>query len=188
MPLKNKLKKFKTLLRVFLLVLCGVVVGMKLYMFNANSIVGNQLPMPFGYGMLVVMSGSMEPTISQGNLIIVNEPEEYEVDDVVVFQDGSMLVTHRIIEMSGNEVVTQGDANNVTDVPIDISAIRGNVIETLPGVGNIVLFFMSPKGIFILIALTLYTTESSFRKKREEDSKELENIKEEISRLKESEE
>ena len=44
------LKKWKTALRIVLLVVAGAVVGTNLYSWNAKSLMGNSLPMPFGCG------------------------------------------------------------------------------------------------------------------------------------------
>ena len=51
---------FKGVLRILVLIICGIVLGVNVYLANANSLVGNKLPMPFGYGSAVVLSGSME--------------------------------------------------------------------------------------------------------------------------------
>ena len=185
--MKNKKSKLSPLLRVAMLSLCGAVLGVNLYMFNANKLVGNKLPMPFGYGAAVVLSGSMEPAFSAGDLIIVKEATDYAVDDVVVYQDGNILVTHRIISIDGETVITQGDANNTPDAAIEKTAIKGEVVAILPAVGNVVSFLKTPVGIIGIIALTVFTTESSFRKEKEADSEELEKIKEEIRRLKNGE-
>ena len=53
-------KVLKYILRIFLLALCGAVIGFNIYSANANRLVGNQLPMPFGCGAAVVLSGSIE--------------------------------------------------------------------------------------------------------------------------------
>ena len=185
--MKNKKNIFPTILRFAMLALCGAVLGLNLYMFNANKLVGNKLPMPFGYGAAVVLSGSMEPAFSTGDLIIVKESADYAVDDVVVYQDGNMLVTHRIIAIDGTQVTTQGDANNVADPAVDIKDIKGTVVYIVPAVGKVVSFLKTPVGIISLVALTVFTTESSFRKEKEADSEELEKIKEEIRRLKDGE-
>ncbi len=185
--MKNKKNKLFPILRVAMLTICGAVLGLNLYMFNAHKLVGNQLPMPFGYGAAVVLSGSMEPTLSTGDLIIVQETTEFKVDDVVVYQDGHSLVVHRIMAIDGETVITQGDANNTQDAPVNITALKGTVIASLPAVGNLVSFLKSPVGIVIVIALTVITTEGSFRKEKEADSAELEKIKEEIRRLKDGE-
>ena len=124
---KNK-KKFPPVLRLILLVICGAVLGVNVYLANAKSLVGNQMPMPFGYGASVVLSGSMEPEFSKGDLIIVGEADSYQERDIVVFQDGASLVVHRIIEIDGEKIITQGDANNVPDEPIESSVIKGKVV------------------------------------------------------------
>ena len=63
-------KKIKTILRITVLVLVSAVLGVNLYTWNARSLLGNALPMPFGYGAAVVLTGSMEPTIMTDDLII----------------------------------------------------------------------------------------------------------------------
>ena len=110
--------------RLLLLIFCGLTLGINVYLANANSLVGNQLPMPFGYGAAVVLSGSMEPELSAGDLIVVKEAENYKQNDIVVFQDGNSLVVHRIIQIDGETITTKGDANKVTDEPISITAVK----------------------------------------------------------------
>ena len=182
--MKDKKKKLMGLLRILVLTVCGAVVGLNLYMFNAKRLVGNEMPMPFGYGAAVVLSGSMEPTLSKGDLIIVKEQPEYVVDDVVVYQDGSGLVVHRIIAMDGENVVTQGDANNAADAPVSAGALKGIMIAAIPGVGTFANMLKTPIGTVALVALAIFTMESSFRKEKEKDDEERQKIIEEIKRLK----
>ena len=59
--------------RSALLIFVSLIVGVNIYLWNAQSLMGNALPMPFGYGAAVVLSGSMEPTFSTGDLILVKE-------------------------------------------------------------------------------------------------------------------
>ena len=49
------LKKWKAIMRIVLLVIAGAVVGVNLYSWNAKSLMGNSLPMPFGCGVAVVL-------------------------------------------------------------------------------------------------------------------------------------
>ena len=74
-----------------------------------------------------VLSGSMEPTFSTGDLILVKESKDFRVDDIVVYQTGSVLVVHRIVELRDGTVITRGDANNVEDAPIRPEYIKGTV-------------------------------------------------------------
>ncbi len=182
-------KTAKNILRRAILVVLGLVLGVNVYVLNANTVAQNALPMPFGIGCAVVQSGSMEPTYHKGDLLFVKEQESYEVGDVVVYQSQSLLVVHRIIATYDNEVVTQGDANNTSDAPFNTSSIKGSVIGCIPGVGYVVDFMKTPIGIFLLLAVALLLIELSFRKekrtpKTDEQALRLEQIKAEIARLK----
>ena len=145
----------KNIIRIILLVVCGVIFGLNVYLANANSLLGNQLPMPFGYGAATVLSGSMEPEFSKGDLIIVKESDNYNVNDIVVFQDGGSLVVHRIISMDGQSLTTKGDANNTADEPIDITAVKGKVLFFVPYAGDVVSFLKTPVGTFCIIAAAI---------------------------------
>lgn len=181
---KNK-KKFPPALRLVLLVICGAVLGVNVYLANAKSLVGNQMPMPFGYGASVVLSGSMEPEFSKGDLIIVGEADSYQKRDIVVFQDGASLVVHRIIEIDGEKIITQGDANNVPDEPIESSVIKGKVLFHIDKLGTIVSFFKTPVGTVLLIVAAIALVEIPRRREKEADDEEKQKILEEIKRLRE---
>lgn len=174
----------KGVLRIVVLVICGTILGVNVYLANANSLVGNKLPMPFGYGSAVVLSGSMEPEFSKGDLIVVKESEEYAKKDIVVFQDGGSLVVHRIIDIDGESVTTKGDANNAADDPIDLSAIKGKVLFHIPFVGNIAGFLKTPIGTILIIAIAIALIEIPRRSEKKKDDEEREKILEEIRRLK----
>lgn len=177
-------KKWKNLLRTLLLVFASVVLGINLYLWNAKSLLGNSLPMPFGYGIAVVLSGSMEPTIMLDDVIVVKAQDSYGEGDVVVYQSGSMLVVHRIIEVGPDTVVTQGDANNTPDSPIRKEMIKGEVIATVGGAGSLVRLLKTPAATITLIGGALLLSELTYRKEKQKDEDELDKIKEEIRRLK----
>lgn len=183
--MKNNKNRIKSVLRLILLVVCGAVLGVNVYLANANSLVGNRMPMPFGYGASVVLSGSMEPEFSKGDLIIVAEADSYSKGDVVVFYDGTDLVVHRIIDESDDTVTTKGDANNVADVSIDRSAIKGKVLFHVDKLGTAVDFIKTPVGTILIIVLAIALVEVPRRRKKEEDDEEKQKILDEIKRLKE---
>lgn len=181
------MKKFlkSPVLRYIILSLLAAVIGFNIYSANASGLVGNKLPMPFGYGAAVVLSGSMEPELSINDLIIVKKTDDFQVDQVVVYQDGNSLVVHRILEIRENEVITKGDANNTEDEPIEKSRIKGKVIFMIPGVGNIVEFIKTPLGTILIILLAVAFMEIPRLKEKQKDLDEIEKIKEEIRKLKE---
>ena len=181
---KAKKTKFKSILRLLVIALCGGILGLNLYSANANKLVGNKLPMPFGYGWAVVLTGSMEPAINAGDLIIVSENKPYSINDTVVYQDGSMLVVHRVIDINGDMVTTRGDANNATDAPISADAVKGTVIAVVPKVGVLVSLIKTPIGTIALVAAAVALVELPYRREKQKDDEERQKIIEEIKRLK----
>lgn len=173
------------LLRWGMLLLAGLIAGLSLFHWNASVLAGNALPMPFGTGVAVVLSGSMSPTLEVNDLIVVREKDSYVVGDIVVFQSERDLVVHRMVAREGDSIITQGDANNVADDPIAESAIKGAVVARIPYAGAVVNVLKIPVvGILLLIG-ALVLTERSFQTKKQAEKEKLDGIKAEIRRLKE---
>lgn len=182
------MKQIKTILRTLLIIFVSLVVGFNLYTWNAQSLMGNALPMPMGYGAAVVLTGSMEPTIGEDDLIIVAERPVYAEDEIVVYQSGSILVVHRIMDITDGMVTTKGDANQAADEPVELSAIKGKVIAVIPALGNLVRILKTPTATILLLVAAVLMMERSFRKEKQKKADDLELIKEEIRKLKEEQE
>ena len=185
---KKKRKGARLIFRIFLMLVISLLLGGSVYMLNAKRLVRNAMPMPFGYGFSVILSGSMEPTLSVNDLVIVHAQEDYAVGDVVVYQSGHALVIHRIIQFDGEAVITQGDANNIEDAPVARSEIKGRMVGVIPNAGNAVHFLQSPLGIILVLTLAIFLLNRSWSKEKAADDKDLDVLKEEIRRLKELEE
>ena len=179
-----KRSSLKRVLRLFLLILCGLILGLNVYLVNANSLVGNQLPMPFGYGAAVVLSGSMEPVLSVGDLIIVREAESYQKNDIVVFQDKDSLVVHRIVATDDKTVTTRGDANQVADEPVSISAVKGKVLFWIPYLGKVVGALKTPVGTICMVLAAIALIEIPHRNEKKKDDELRQKLVDEIKRLK----
>ena len=175
-------------IRRLVLALLGLLMGLQIYFVNAGRVMGDPLPMPFGYGAAVVLSGSMEPTYSAGDLLVVKKTDHYQTGDIVVYQSGRSLVVHRIIDMNGETVTTQGDANNAPDEPFAVSQIKGISVGSIPFVGTWFRILKTPAGLMAAFLCTVFLTEVSFRKQSDAGAAELEKIKEEIQRLKQDDE
>lgn len=181
---ENKKKK-KQIIRRLLLIVVGLILGINLYLANARNLLGNALPMPFGYGLANVLSGSMEPTFSKGALLLVQDTREIEEGDIVVYQAGQELIVHRVIALDGDTVVTQGDANAVADEPFDRAQIKGKVLGWIPVLGGVAALLKTPGAVIVILLLAFLLVEGSFRAQKDADDQELDAIKEEIRRLKE---
>lgn len=108
----------------------------------------------------IVKSGSMEPNIMTGAVVVVRETPSYGLNDVITFtsEGASIPTTHRIIgtEMvDGQEYfVTKGDANEERDTNlVSPSDILGKVMVDIPYVGFILDFARQPVGFALLIGL-----------------------------------
>ena len=170
--------------RLPLLILIALVIGLNLYAWNATVLAGNALPMPFGFGVAVVLSGSMEPELSVDDVIIVRPADAYAVGDNVVYQDGGTLVVHKIIAIDGETVTTQGTANNTPDDPIHQRYIKGRVTGVIPAVGGLIHLIRSPIVSLAILALAVYLLICAGRAEQREQQDKLGEIRAEIERLK----
>jgi signal peptidase len=108
----------------------------------------------------VVMSGSMEPAIPVGSIVVVKKvnAEDVEVGDVIAFQTGESGTMHRVVEKVVEDgsfyFRTKGDANEDPDPwivkPEDVS---GALMLTIPYYGYLLHFAGTPIGfaLFILV-------------------------------------
>ena len=174
----------KALGRLLLLAVISLVIGLRLYSWNARVLAGNAMPMPFGWGLSVVLSGSMEPSLSVNDLVIVHEQAAYETGDIVVYQSGNMLVCHRIVSLQDGTVTTQGDANNAPDPPIGLADIKGKAVAQVPGVGAAGLFLKTPAGFGLAVIVAVLLFELPYWQQRKKADAERQRIKEEIKKLK----
>ena len=179
----EKKSPVKLLLRIVALCIVVLFLGYNIYLWNLQSMQSNMLPMPFGIGAAVVLSGSMEPSLGIDDLIIVKAQDDYLVDDVVVYQSGNSLIVHRIISIDGETVITQGDANNTPDEAIDAGLISGKVVGSVQNVGWVVRLLKAPTVSFGIMALAIFLMERSFRKDKTTDSQKMDQLQEEIRRL-----
>jgi signal peptidase I len=108
-----------------------------------------------GIRQAVVMSGSMEPAIGIGDLIVIRLQNKYREGDIITYLDKQKLVTHRVLSIQPDQLLTQGDANNTPDSPIDIKQVLGRMILRLPHVGSFFWFMRTPCGCALLFIFGL---------------------------------
>jgi signal peptidase I len=128
-------------------------------------------PLAFGARPYTVLSGSMAPAISAGDVIVVERigTLEARVGDVVGFRDPAdqrRTITHRIqrIRRDGAHVwfVTRGDANDHGERwRIAASGDLSRVVYTVPWAGHVAVLAGStgPAGVLTAIVLLLVANE-----------------------------
>jgi signal peptidase len=105
----------------------------------------------------VILSGSMEPALSPGDVVIVSGSASVQVGDVITFDDGnSVPTTHRVVGVEDGQYVTKGDANeNADSRPVAPADVLGRVVLTLPLIGYVVLWANTPLGYVSLVVVPL---------------------------------
>ena len=127
-------KIFRWVFDIILFVILGIALIMAYNHIQVN-IKGNTYTTMLGYSAFEVSTGSMSGTMEIGDAILVkliDQNETVNKDEIVVYSQGTALVTHRIVEVNGNQIVTKGDANNTNDTPIQRNQIVGKVIKVIP--------------------------------------------------------
>ena len=99
---------------------------------------------------LLVLSGSMEPVLPTGSLLIVDlknkEPSE---GDVITYRLSGKLITHRLVRDEGSRLITRGDNNPIDDPsPVLKKQIVGSVCLCIPMLGYIISCF-GRAGLFL---------------------------------------
>ncbi len=123
-------------------------------------LISTKFTFPGGFKTLVVRSGSMEPAIKLGSLVLIKQEQQYRVGDVItyVISNGKESITHRITEVKSengkNSYITKGDANKGTDSgQVSESEIIGKVNYHLKYIGYLLEFIKTLPGLIILIII-----------------------------------
>lgn len=167
----DKITKEKRRVNLIVKVISIIIysISIPIIIFNFTLIIKsfiypNQTPDFFGYKNYIIVSGSMEPTIMTGDAIFVKKvpQSEINVNDIISFQDGNVITTHRIIEILEENGVkkykTKGDNNNVEDKQkIVYEQIEGKYQFKINGFG-IVIEILKNKATLILLIFVIIVT------------------------------
>lgn len=130
---------------VVLMVLCAVF------------LMGSRL---LGYQCYTVISPSMEPQYSVGDLIYVKavDPATIQPGDVITFILNEDLVvgTHRVVRVDAENqhLYTKGDANEIEDQsPVHFNNVIGVPHFSIPLLGYVSNFVQHPPGTYITIGI-----------------------------------
>lgn len=122
------------------------------------------LEAPGGHRLFVVQSGSMEPAIKAGSVVLVAPQKQYKKDEIITFlhdsdanlKDLSATVTHRIFSVHDDEgratFTTKGDANEDPDQEkVTERQVLGKALFSLPYAGYVVSFAKTKRGLLLLV-------------------------------------
>ena len=117
----------------------------------------------FGYTFFEVGSGSMSPTILSDDAVIVKINDNYSVNDIITFVYQDSIVTHRVLNIYNNVIITKGDANNIEDISIYKKDVIGRVVYIWKNVGIWKKVLMSPRVVFsVIVTLIIFSVTFSY--------------------------
>lgn len=157
--MKEKAKKIlKAVGRVLSIAL--IVIEVLIIMFLVVSKVQGDTPTLFGYQMYFIRTGSMEPYLEPGDVIISKKYDGGELlsgenGDVVTYHgyvgNRAELITHRVIDVEGDKIITQGDANNAADSPITKNEIEAVMVHKAVVIDKVYKVISTTWGFWLLI-------------------------------------
>ena len=158
---KNKELKIKKIISTI-----AHIILIPLLIYNTSLIIQaiikpDKTPSFFGIKSYVIISGSMQPELEIGDIVIVKDSlEQLKEGDIISFRRDNLIITHRITEImflsdGSKQYKTKGDFNNVEDIEIvKDEQIEGKVVNTISNLGNILLFLK--KSTTIILVLVIY--------------------------------
>lgn len=163
------MKVVKKILGILGTMLLIILLAVVIVMFNAR--ISGEAPSVFGYQIFRVSSGSMEPELMIGDVIVVKEADVQDIQkgDIVTYkgEEGEFrdkFITHKMIEdpqlVDGEYVFhTQGIYEGaVPDPEWNEDQLLGEYVCTVPYIDAVYNFFLEPYGLitFVLIIIVLF--------------------------------
>lgn len=109
------------------------------------------------YNAYIIRSESMKPAIDMGDMIIVGPDggifsKDIAPGTIVTYRMENAVVTHRVLSIDGQTILTKGDAVKDPDPQrVPISQVLGVVILTIPKLGFVSAFLHSKPAWLLLI-------------------------------------
>jgi len=141
------MKVLKTLGQVVLFVILIFFILLNILSMNNKSL--------FGFRIYRVISGSMQPALQIGDVIIIKKANNYAEKDIITYDNGLTTITHRIKSINGDEIVTEGDANDAPDQPITKDRILGKYFFRI-STFSVFSIMLTGKTIYLIMVLVLF--------------------------------
>lgn len=144
-------KKAKKIWDIVTTVLVVLVVIFAIFLMGSRLV---------GLQVFHVISPSMEPTYSVGDLLYVKtvDPDSVKIGDPITFvlNEDLVVATHRVtaIDVQKREFTTKGDANSTEDAaPVHFNNLIGVPVFSIPLLGYVSAYIQSPPGMYVAIGL-----------------------------------
>ena len=97
----------------------------------------------------------MKPAINMGDMIVTGPPgQEIKPGAIITYKNGDELITHRVLSIDGETLVTKGDASEDADPwLVELSSLTGEYIFKIPYLGYFHNFIRTKLGWFLVIII-----------------------------------
>lgn len=190
----NVWKVIDKIITTALIVFVIVAGGMSLF-FTINRM-QNKLVYIFDYSICYVLTGSMDPAIKEGEVILIKkvDPTTIQVGDIITYQSTQGMlagqnITHRVTAISNQGQLlftTKGDANSAQDnEAVTVEKIKGVYQQKMPFVQFFVTAISNPivfglivvLPIFIILILQLINVISAIKYPQDEEIEKIQDKK-----------
>ncbi len=156
----DRLKQLGASISRFAMVLLIASVLLLTFFLAQSKMTGTE-PAIAGRKIYIVMSGSMEPALKVGSIVVVQAlaAEEVEPGDIITFSSdhSPSVTTHRVQRVdteNGLLFYTKGDANEVQDpMPVRAHQLVGTVLFAVPYLGYMFAYARTTQGLMTLFGL-----------------------------------
>lgn len=163
--IERRRKKVEISKKAFGIIIYIILIPIIIYniMLIAQAAINtNEIPSVAGIKTFVIISGSMEPYLEIGDIVIIKKCEQSEIKegDIISFRSGESIITHRVNkilrENSNIRYETKGDNNNISDKNyVKYEDVEGIMVQKIPRLGNVILLLKN-KVVIIAILIIFY--------------------------------
>ena len=100
------------------------------------------------------------------HIVIVKLTDDVKENDIITYKYKEDFVTHRVIEIKGDEIITKGDANTSKDDPVAKKDVLGKVVFIISNVAIWIKVLKTPQ-VIIAILVTIIAIKFLFIKPKQ---------------------
>ncbi len=112
----------------FLIFIAFLLLVVVVYNFWQLKILKKDYANYFGYTFMEVTSGSMADTINVNDYVLIKLTKDISEGDIITFKVNDTIITHRVLTIAQDRILTKGDANNDNDNMITCKEVIGKVV------------------------------------------------------------
>lgn len=145
----------KNIIVNLIIAILGIIAVIAIIAFVQLNVLNKEYTDIFGYSVFSTATGSMAPTIEIGDIVLVKiGNDDVKEQDIITYKKDEKFITHRIIKIDGENIITKGDNNNTADKEITKDVIVGKVVSIINNV-EVWESVFTDKSVIIPVTITI---------------------------------